>query len=116
MELESSVHTLSALAHASRLTVFRLLVQAGQSGLPAGEIARRAHIVPSTLSTHLSVLTQAGLIHARRESRSIIYTADYARMRELLGFLLEDCCAGAPEVCAPLAEIAARAACCEATA
>lgn len=113
MELESSVHTLSALAHASRLTVFRLLVQAGEPGLAAGEIARLADIVPSTLSTHLNVLTQAGLIHARRESRSIIYTADYARMRELLGFLLEDCCGGAPEVCAPLAEIAARAACCE---
>src|SRR6266550_6201465 len=94
MDLESSVHTLSALAHASRLTVFCLLVQAGAPGLPAGEIARRAQIVPSTLSTHLNLLTQARLIHARRESRSIIYTADYARMRALLGFLLEDCCAG----------------------
>lgn len=113
MDLDSSVHTLSALANASRLTIFRLLVQAGAPGLAAGEIARLAHIVPSTLSTHLSLLTQAGLIRGRRESRSIIYTADYARMRELLGFLLEDCCAGAPEVCAPLAEIA-RAACCEA--
>jgi ArsR family transcriptional regulator len=113
MELEPAVHTLSALAHASRLTVFRLLVQAGEPGLAAGEIARRAEVVPSTLSTHLSLLSQAGLIRARRESRSIIYTADYARMRELLGFLLEDCCAGAPQVCAPLAEIAARAACCE---
>ena len=114
MELEASVHILSALAHASRLTVFRLLVQAGEGGLPAGEIARRTGIVPSTLSTHLAVLAQAGLIVARRDGRLIIYTADYARMRELLGFLLEDCCAGAPEVCAPLAEIAARAACCPA--
>jgi DNA-binding transcriptional ArsR family regulator len=113
MDLDSSVHILSALAHASRLTVFRLLVQAGAPGLAAGEIARRAQIVPSTLSTHLNLLAQAGLVHARRESRSIIYTADYARMGALLGFLLEDCCAGAPEVCAPLAEIAARAACCE---
>lgn len=113
MELDTAVHTLSALAHASRLTVFRLLVQAGEPGLAAGEIARRAEIVPSTLSTHLAVLTQAGLIRARRDGRLIIYTADYARMRELLGFLLEDCCAGAPELCAPLAEMAARAACCE---
>jgi ArsR family transcriptional regulator len=114
MELDASVHILSALAHASRLSVFRLLVQAGEAGLAAGEIARRAGIVPSTLSTHLAVLTQAGLIAARRDGRLIIYTADYARMRELLGFLLEDCCGGAPEVCAPLAEIAARAACCPA--
>ena len=113
MELDSAVHILSALAHASRLTVFRLLVQAGEAGLPAGEIARRADILPSTLSTHLGMLTQAGLILARRNGRLIIYTADYERMRELLGYLLEDCCAGAPEVCAPLAEIAARAACCE---
>ena len=113
MELDSAILTLSALAHASRLTVFRLLVQAGEAGLPAGEIARLARIVPSTLSTHLGVLTQAGLLLARREGRLIIYTADYVRMRELLGFLLEDCCAGAPELCAPLAEIAARAACCE---
>ncbi len=114
MELEASVRILSALAHASRLSVFRLLVQAGDAGLPAGEIARLTAIVPSTLSTHLGVLTQAGLILARRDGRLIIYTADYARMRELLGFLLEDCCAGAPEVCAPLAEIAARTACCPA--
>jgi ArsR family transcriptional regulator, arsenate/arsenite/antimonite-responsive transcriptional repressor len=114
MELEASVQILSALAHASRLTVFRLLVQAGEGGMPAGEIARLTGIVPSTLSTHLGVLTQAGLIGARRDGRLIIYTADYARMRELLGFLLEDCCGGAPEVCAPLAEIAARAACCAA--
>jgi ArsR family transcriptional regulator len=112
MELDASVDTLSALANASRLSVFRLLVQAGGGGLPAGEIARHTGIVPSTLSTHLSVLTQTGLIAARRDGRLIIYTADYARMRDLLGFLLEDCCAGAPEVCAPLAEIVARAACC----
>jgi ArsR family transcriptional regulator len=112
MELEASVQILSALAHASRLTVFRLLVQAGEAGLPAGEIARLAEIVPSTLSTHLAVLTQAGLICARRDGRLIIYTADYARMPQLLCFLREDCCGGAPEVCAPLAEIAARAACC----
>ena len=113
MDLQGAVATLSALANASRLAVFRLLVQAGPQGLAAGEIARASAIVPSTLSTHLAQLAGAGLIQARRESRSIIYTADYARMRELLGFLLEDCCAGAPEVCAPLAEIAARAACCE---
>ena len=113
MELENAVATLSALANASRLEVYRLLVQAGAPGLAAGEIARRANIVPSTLSTHLGQLAQAGLILARRESRSIIYTADYARMRGLLAYLIEDCCAGDAEVCAPIAEIAARATCCE---
>ena len=112
MQLPSAVHALSALAQASRLAVFRLLVRAGPEGLPAGEIADEVGVRPNTLSTHLNILANAGLIQARREGRSIIYTADYERMRELLGFLMEDCCAGRPEICAPLAEIASRAGCC----
>jgi len=112
MEIKSAVVALSALAHAPRLTVFRLLVQAGAPGLAAGEIARRIGAPPNTLSANLNVLSHAGLVQSRREGRSIIYTADYARMSGLLAFLMEDCCAGAPEICAPLAETFKRTACC----
>ena len=92
-----------------------MLVQAGATGLPAGEIARRLDMLPNSLSSHLAILDKAGLIHARREGRSIIYTADYGAMQGLLGFLMEDCCGGAPEICAPLSEIFARAAACDRT-
>jgi len=112
MDSAAAVSALSALAHPVRLDVFRLLVKAGPQGLPAGEIARAVGSVPQTLSGNLTILSHAGLIASRREGRSIIYSADYARMRDLLGFLMEDCCGGAPEICAPLAEIAARSACC----
>jgi len=107
-----AVEALSALAQESRLAVFRLLVRAGPEGLPAGEIAQEVGVRPNTLSTHLTILGHAGLVRSRRDGRSIIYTADYGGMRELLGFLMEDCCAGRPEICAPLAEIASRAGCC----
>lgn len=103
METKPALAALSALAHEGRLAVFRLLVQAGEAGLPAGEIARRLGVLPNTLSASLNILSQAGLAASRRDGRSIIYTAEYATMRDLLAFLMEDCCAGAPEVCAPLA-------------
>ncbi|MFN3523905.1 MAG: ArsR/SmtB family transcription factor [Phenylobacterium sp.] len=106
METKAAVASLSALAHEGRLSAFRLLVQAGEQGLPAGEIARRLDILPNTLSASLNLLSHADLVTARREGRSIIYTANYAAMRALLTFLMEDCCAGAPEICAPLAAIA----------
>ena len=112
IETGSAIAALSALAHPGRLAAFRLLVQAGEGGLPAGEIARATDTVPQTLSGNLTVLAHAGLVSARRDRRSIIYAAEYARMRELLAFLMEDCCQGAPQICAPLAEIANRA-CCE---
>ena len=98
-----AVEGLSALAHASRLAVFRLLVKAGPEGVPAGEIARAIGVLPNTLSSHLNTLGHAGLIQSRRGGRSIIYSADYDRMRDLLAFLMEDCCGGRPEICAPLA-------------
>jgi DNA-binding transcriptional ArsR family regulator len=110
METKSAVASLSALAHEGRLATFRLLVQAGPDGLPAGEIARRLDVLPNTLSTGLNILSHAGLIASRRDGRSIIYTAHYNGMRELLAFLMEDCCAGKPEICAPLAAIASQ--CC----
>jgi DNA-binding transcriptional ArsR family regulator len=114
MELKAATVSLSALGHEGRLAIFRLLVQAGPTGVAAGEIARRLAMVPNTLSANLNILSHAGLIGARREGRSIIYAADYAAMSGLLGFLMEDCCGGAPEICAPLEGLIARATCCEA--
>lgn len=114
METKPAVASLAALAHEGRLSAFRLLVQAGAGGLPAGEIARRLEVLPNTLSASLSILSHAGLLASRREGRSIIYTANYDAMRGLLAFLMEDCCAGTPEICAPLAAIASQ--CCAAEA
>jgi DNA-binding transcriptional ArsR family regulator len=111
METNDAVAALSALAHPGRLAIFRLLVQAGEPGLPAGEIARATGALPNTLSSNLAVLSHAGLARSRREGRSIIYSAEYAQMRELLDFLMRDCCAGAPEICAPLVAGSGSAAC-----
>ena len=113
MEANTAIKRLSALAQESRLAVFRLLVKAGGPGVPAGEIARALKITPNTLSAQLTILANAGLVTSRREGRSIIYAADYDGMSELLVYLMEDCCQGRPEVCAPLAEAAGRAACCD---
>ena len=112
METPAAVSALSALAHPGRLEVFRLLVRAGPEGMAAGEIARSTGSLPNTLSANLNVLAGAGLVSSRRDGRSIIYAAGYERMRELLAFLMEDCCGGKPEICAPLVAIAERAACC----
>jgi len=109
METSSCVAALSALSHPGRLEVFRRLVRAGPEGLAAGAIARAVGARPSTLSSHLNVLSAAGLTVRRRVSRSIVYVAGYDRMRELLAFLVEDCCDGSPEICAPLAAVASRA-------
>jgi DNA-binding transcriptional ArsR family regulator len=106
MEIESAAVCLSALSHPGRLEVFRMLVQAGVMGMAAGDIARRQSVPPNSLSANLAVLAHAGLVRSRRQGRSIIYTADYDRMRRLLGFLMEDCCNGSPEICWPLADIA----------
>ncbi len=112
MQLPVAVEALSALAHASRLAVFRLLVRAGEPGMAAGEIAREVGVRPNTLSTHLTILGHAGLVRSRRDGRSIVYSADYAAMGDLMGFLVADCCAGRPEICGALPEIAEQAACC----
>jgi DNA-binding transcriptional ArsR family regulator len=108
----AAVEALSALAHTHRLAVFRLLVRAGMEGMPAGEIAHAVGVLPNTLSSHLNILGHAGLIQSRREGRSVNYSADYEGMRNLLGFLVADCCGGRPEICAPLADIADTAGCC----
>lgn len=109
MESEDAIENLSALAHPGRLAVFRLLVQAGPDGQAAGDIARALGAPAATMSTQLAILARAGLIRSRRESRSIIYSADYAAISGLIGFLMRDCCQGRPEVCEPLL---AAAACC----
>ena len=111
MDNPKAAATLSALAHEGRLTIFRTLVQAGPDGIAAGEVARQVGVAPNTLSASLTVLFHAGLVTSRREGRSIIYTAAYARMTELLGFLIENCCQGRPEICAPLADMVAAAGC-----
>ncbi|GJM43630.1 MAG: transcriptional regulator [Gemmatimonadota bacterium] len=104
MELESAIAALGALAQETRLRAFRLLVRAGTEGLPAGVIAEGLDIPPATLSFHLKELSRAGLVHSRREGRSIRYTLGVERMQELLQFLGDDCCQGHPELCLPRAQ------------
>jgi DNA-binding transcriptional ArsR family regulator len=111
-KLVRAVEALSALAHEGRLSIFRLLVRAGRGGLAAGEISRKLDILPNTLSANLTLLANAGLVTSRRDGRSVIYSADYERMTGLLSFLMEDCCNGDAAICAPLAAVASRAACC----
>ncbi len=112
MDSQSAITALSALAQPARLEVFRLLVRAGPEGMAAGEIARTTGSLANTLSANLNLLAGAGLVTSRREGRSIIYAAGYDRMRELLAFLMEDCCGGNSAICGPLAAIAERASCC----
>jgi DNA-binding transcriptional ArsR family regulator len=102
METNEAILAFSALAQPTRLEVFRLLMEHEPSGLPAGEIARRLAVPHNTMSTHLAILTRAGLIEAERESRSIFYRAQLEAVRTLTGFLVKDCCGGRPELCAPL--------------
>lgn len=104
MEMSSpaAVEALSALAQEHRLALFRLLVQAGDEGMPAGVIAESLGVPNSSLSFHLAHLTRAALIQQRRQGRSLIYSADYAAMNALVGYLMENCCGGA--TCAPAAQ------------
>lgn len=103
MKITDATGKLGALAHDTRLAVFRLLVEAGPEGLPAGEIARRLDVPPPTLSFHLRDLADAGLAVHRRDGRSILYAADYEAMNALMAFLTANCCGGQPELCAPAA-------------
>jgi len=113
MELKHAVAALSALAHPGRLTTFRMLVQAGREGIAAGEIAREQGVPPNTLSANLNILSHANLIESRREGRSIIYSARYESMADVLEYLMEDCCGGNPEICARLADMVMRTHCVE---
>lgn len=104
MEKIPAIDALGALAHDTRIDVFRLLVRAGPNGMAAGGIAAALHVRPNTLSNNLNILSSAGLIRQEREGRSIRYFANITAMRDLLGFLMEDCCGGSPERCRPLLE------------
>ncbi len=101
MEKTDAVTALAALAQESRLDVFRLLVQAGPDGMPAGSVATSLGLAPNTLTFHFDRLRQAGLVTVRRDGRSMIYAARFEVMNTLLGFLTDNCCGGAPEKCAP---------------
>ena len=105
MDTAQALAALGSLSQEHRLSVFRLLVQAGASGMPAGAIAEALGVPNSSLSFHLAHLHRAGLIKQERQSRSLIYSADYASMNALVGFLMENCCAGADcaadTACAP---------------
>jgi DNA-binding transcriptional ArsR family regulator len=114
METSEAAAVLAALSHEGRLRIFQRLVRAGPIGVCAGDIAAAVGAPASTLSSHLNILSYAGLIERRRESRSIIYCARYDRMRDVIGFLMQDCCNGSPEVCRPVLDIATRSICCAA--
>src|SRR4029077_16396821 len=101
MDESQARNCFAALSQETRLAVVRLLVQAGDGGVAAGAIADEIGVSASNISFHLKELERAGLIVQRREARSIIYAADYNALRELIGFLMEDCCGGRPEICAP---------------
>lgn len=102
MDKKGTLNALAALGQETRLDVFRLLVRAGPEGIPAGEIAARLETVQNTMSAHLKVLAHAGLIHSERDGRIVRYVADMIGFRDLLAYLMEDCCNGAPELCRPV--------------
>ncbi len=103
MEMKNAVKALGALAQDSRLTIFRMLVEAGPEGMTPGVIGERTGIPPATLSFHLKELANAGLISSSPEGRFILYAARFDQMAELLDFLTHDCCGGHPELCMPAA-------------
>lgn len=101
MENEQAVLALAALAQPTRLQAFRLLVQHEPDGIAAGELARLLEVPQNTLSAHLSVLSRADLVTSERQSRSIVYRANLSAFQAVALFLLQDCCGGRPETCAP---------------
>ena len=103
MIIEKAASQLEALGNSSRLKIYRVLVRAGEKGIPVGQLQERVGIPSSTLSHHLKELTAAGLVTTERSSRHIIYRAAYAHMNALLGYLTDNCCAGAPCAVEPAA-------------
>jgi ArsR family transcriptional regulator, arsenate/arsenite/antimonite-responsive transcriptional repressor len=103
MESESVILALAALAQSTRLEVFRLLVKHEPGGLAAGDIARVLAVPQNTMSAHLAILARAGLVTSERQSRSIIYRANLRAFQDLTAFMVEDCCGGRVELCAPVA-------------
>lgn len=103
MDETRTIDALSALAQPTRLDAFRRLVAAEPEGIAAGELARLLTVPQNTLSTHLTILARAGLVTSERRGRSVIYRAGVETLREMVLFLLKDCCDGRPEICIPLA-------------
>jgi DNA-binding transcriptional ArsR family regulator len=103
MKKHDALAALAALAQDNRLDVFRLLVEAGPEGMPAGSVAAALDLAPNTLTFHFDRLRDAGLVTVRREGRSMIYAAQFDVMNALIAYLTENCCAGAPQQCAPAA-------------
>lgn len=106
MEIKSAVTALAALAQETRLSVFRLLVEAGPEGVPAGAISEKLAVAPATLSFHLKELSHAGLVASRQAGRFIYYTADFERMAALMSYLTQNCCRGMPQECLSMVETA----------
>jgi ArsR family transcriptional regulator len=106
METKEAAKTLAALAQATRLSIFRLLVQAGPQGVAAGQIGESLDVPPATLSFHLKELSHAGLVSSRQEGRFIYYSTDFERMAALMTFLTQNCCQGMPEECLTVVETA----------
>lgn len=104
MDESEIIESLSALAQPTRLGAFRLLIRHEPEGLAAGEIAAALDVPHNTMSTHLGILSRAGLVSATRQSRSIVYRADLERLRAMVTYLLKDCCGGREDLCAPLIE------------
>ncbi|UXT52469.1 helix-turn-helix transcriptional regulator [Agrobacterium tumefaciens] len=105
MKERQALASFGALSQETRLQIVRMLVVAGPDGMSAGLIAERLEVSPSNVSFHLKELDRAGLIDQQRESRSIIYTANYDALSGLVRFLMEDCCAGHPDICVPVATV-----------
>jgi DNA-binding transcriptional ArsR family regulator len=112
MEERQALASFGALSQETRLRIIRTLVVAGPDGMAAGAIAEKVEVSPSNVSFHLKELERAGLVSQQRESRSIVYTAGFETLAGLVRFLMEDCCAGHPDICAPAREVAA---CCTPT-
>jgi DNA-binding transcriptional ArsR family regulator len=101
MKKQHAVDILSALAQDNRLDVFRLLVEAGPQGMPAGHIAASLRLPPNALTFHLDRLRDAGLVSVQRQGRSMIYSAEFGAMNSLVAYLTDQCCEGRPELCRP---------------
>ena len=104
-DLSKTLKQLSALSQETRLLTFRALMQAGSEGMQAGAIAEHLATAPNKLSGHLSILVQSGLVSVERDGRRMVYRAEIDAVNGLLSYLVETCCHGHPEVCAPLAEL-----------
>ena len=111
MKIKDAVAALAALAQEKRLSIFRLLVEAGPEGIAAGRIAETLEVPGATLSFHLKELARAGLVSSRQEKQFIYYAVDFGRMAELMTFLTENCCKGMPQACLTVVETALGSCC-----